>query len=297
MNDNGEMVPVAPKKSREEELAEVLLEMRHGIVPQKGSESGDDDEDEGDEEDTGDEDDDMAVDEKDEGQWHASGFVQHSPSLNIEDRLTPPPPLPPATMVTFEVPFGTARVVKMKTYTPWILFANNISKLMVCPINELQLGYLCSWFKSKGGAKPRAKVLENDETLSQLYDDVNEYVAEQLGKKGNTNGVVKPFSVTLVDLRVGATTKTASGKDSKQSKKSTASVENSDDNGTGKDEHIWLKEINQAHWCEEHKEADYVVPPDGRHKKFTIEQLSQWAFLCVRIISLQFIISEQLYCS
>ena len=65
------------------------------------------------------------------------------------------------------------------------------------------------------------------------------------------------------------------------SKKSNSGSNATEDSSTDKAEHIWLKEINQAHWCKEHKEADYVVPLDGRHEKFTIEQLSQWAFLCV----------------
>ena len=181
-----------------------------------------------------------------------------------DDRISPPPPLPPPITVTYEVPYGNAsRVIKMKSYTPWNLM--------------------------KTGAKPRAKVLENDETLTQLYEDINEYVTEQMGKKGNTKGIVKPFSITLVDLHDTAVTKTGSTKDNKPtpSKKLSSNLNGVEENTTDKDEHIWLKEINQAHWCEQHKEADYMVPPENHHEKFTIKQLSQWAFLCVCSISLQ----------
>ena len=79
---------------------------------------------------------------------------------------------------------------------------------MVCPINELKVGYLCSWMQTKSGVKLRTKILDNDNSLSQLYDDVNHYVVEQMGKKAN-KGMVK------VDLHDTVSSKASSAKDSK----------------------------------------------------------------------------------
>lgn len=36
-------------------------------------------------------------------------------------------------------------------------------------------------------------------------------------------------------------------------------------------------------YSEMHQDADFVHPADGKHITFTMEQLSMWAFLCVRL--------------
>ena len=36
-------------------------------------------------------------------------------------------------------------------------------------------------------------------------------------------------------------------------------------------------------YSEMHQDADFVHPADGKHITFMMEQLSMWAFLCVRL--------------
>jgi hypothetical protein len=60
-----------------------------------------------------------------------------------------------------------------------------------------QIGYILPWKAPRSG-KAIPKLLEDDNSFKMLLNNVTQYIDEQKAKK-NGKGVVKPFSITIID--------------------------------------------------------------------------------------------------
>jgi hypothetical protein len=114
--------------------------------------------------------------------------------------VTPPPKLPPPYKIEFDVPCGKySRDLTISNHYTWLLFLNEVARLMDCHQDSLLIGYILPW-KIKNGSKPAPKLLDDEAAFDKLKEDVEAWRKEQTAKnKGK--GVVKQFSIQLTDLR------------------------------------------------------------------------------------------------
>ena len=82
--------------------------------------------------------------------------------------------------------------------TTFGVFLARIAQRMDVSVTHLaQIGYVLPWNKPKSG-KPIPKLLEDEESYCLLVSNIRQHINEQKAKNRG-KGVVKPFSITIVD--------------------------------------------------------------------------------------------------
>jgi hypothetical protein len=94
------------------------------------------------------------------------------------------------------------RDLSINSTSTWVMFIDNVSRLMGCHPSLLELGYVLPW-RTKAGAKTTPKLLNDNESFEKMVDDVRAWRQEQ-ASKSKGKGVVKSFSIRLVNLQADA---------------------------------------------------------------------------------------------
>jgi hypothetical protein len=102
-------------------------------------------------------------------------------------------------VIPFEVPFNgaTRDLTSVTSTTTFNEFRLKLAKKMETQLSLLlHIGYVAS-YKPKN-PRPIPKLLEDTEAWEKLVDDVEEYIKSSKAKNRG-KGVVKPFSITIID--------------------------------------------------------------------------------------------------
>ncbi|KAJ6503538.1 hypothetical protein C8R45DRAFT_1091311 [Mycena sanguinolenta] len=134
------------------------------------------------------------------------------------------------------------------------------------------IAYIAS-YKPKN-PKPVPKLLEDEEGWEKLIKDVESYIKD-CKAKNKGKGVVKPFTITLVDTSGGDPKETAG-------KKSKISEAVGQPEGTpALKEHELFQKLEQKHFCQECKKP-CVILDGGDHHILTHTELATWALFLSR---------------
>ncbi|KAH7903702.1 hypothetical protein BJ138DRAFT_97953 [Hygrophoropsis aurantiaca] len=196
--------------------------------------------------------------------------------------------------IIFEVPCGEALKEVPLMISPkvdnisWSQARTRFTDKMMRDPARVQLGYVLPW-KWPRSAKPVPTALESDIDWNRLLEYIDNYREAELAKRSN-KGVVKAFSVSIVEIGGQATIPTKGGKATKSSSKGGASKSNkaiADENGSDDERsekpvgiHRIIGEITRVHHCNKCEKPCYIDPgPPVVHKPYSMPQLATWASL------------------
>ncbi|KIL55692.1 hypothetical protein M378DRAFT_90510 [Amanita muscaria Koide BX008] len=138
------------------------------------------------------------------------------------------------------------------------------------------IGYIPS-YKPKN-PRPVPKLLEDTEAWKKLVDDVEEYIKSSKAKNRG-NGVVKPFSITIIDTS-GPVPKEAATKKKKATEANTGEFDEGEGTGELKD-HELLQLVEKEHHCASCDKA-CIVLNSGDHYTLSNADLATWVVLLKR---------------
>ncbi|KAF9067393.1 hypothetical protein BDP27DRAFT_1422950 [Rhodocollybia butyracea] len=155
------------------------------------------------------------------------------------------------------------------------------------PVTYLgSIGYTASYQPKT--PKPVPKLVNNEDRYERMLESVDDHIQESKSKKKG-KGVVKPFTVRIVNTSSPGDGKKDGKKDVSSGKKSLYSQgkkANEDEPALTVDvdeqEHILHQKIEKNFHCDEHNKPCWTKTSDGSHYHFTTGDLSIWASLAWR---------------
>ncbi|KAJ7450496.1 hypothetical protein B0H11DRAFT_1877432 [Mycena galericulata] len=125
--------------------------------------------------------------------------------------------------------------------------------------------------------KPTPKLLEDEEGWENLVKDVENYIST-CKAKNKGKGVVKPFTINLIDTSGGDPKDAGTSGTGKKGKKS---KQDEPQAAPALKEHDLFQQLEQKHFCQECKKP-CVILDSGDHHVLTHSELATWALLLSR---------------